>query len=231
MAAAALAAGVISSQAGVYSANIVGYVNTPLVSGYNLIANPLSAGVTNGVNEVFSNPNDGDVILTFTGSGYNQVLYSPSFQADFGQPSPWLNPNTFTSVTIPTVAPGEGFYYYNSSSSNTVSLVGSVVTASTNGLRAGYNLVGSALAIGGAVTNTLWNLIPNDGDIYLTFNGAGYVQTLYSPSFQADFGQPSPWLNPNTFTSVGVPSINVGQGFFYYNSAATNSWVQSLPSN
>jgi len=229
IAAAALAASIISSEAQVYSQNIVGYVNTPLLPGYNLIDNPLTTGVTNGANEIFSNPNDGDVILTFTGSGYNQVLYSPSFQADFGQPTPWLDPNTFTSVPIPTLPPGTGFFYYNSSSSNTVTLVGSVVQQSTNGLTAGYNLAGSELSVGGSVTNSVWDLIPTDGDVYLTFTGSGYTQVLYSPSFQADFGQPTPWLDPNSFTSVPAPVINVGEGFFYYNSAATNAWVQNLP--
>lgn len=231
LAAAALAASVISSNAQVYSQNIVGYVNTQLSVGYNLIANPLTTGATNGANEVFSSPNDGDVFLSFTGSAYKQTLYSPSTATAFGQPTPWLDPNSLTSVPIPTFAPGSGFFYYNSASSNvTVTLVGTVVASSTNVLGTGYSLAGSELAVGGSVTNSIWGLAPNDGDVYLTFTGAGYNQVLYSPSTATAFGQPTPWLDPNSLVSVPPPSINVGQGFFYYNSSASaNHWAQSLP--
>ena len=38
--AALSAAGIASSMAQVYSVNAVGYVNTPLVTGFNLISNP-----------------------------------------------------------------------------------------------------------------------------------------------------------------------------------------------
>jgi len=169
------------------------------------------------------------VILTFTGTGYNQVLYSPSTAAAFGDPTPWLNPNTLTSVPIPTLPPGTGFFYYNSSSSNTVTLTGTVVQQSTNGLTSGYNMIGAELAIGGSVSNAVWQLTPTDGDVYLTFTGAGYTQVLYSPSTAAAFGDPTPWLDPNALTSVPPPAYNVGQGFFYYNSAPTNNWVQILP--
>ena len=50
IAAAALAAAVTSSQAQstVYSQNIVGYINTSLAPGYNLVANQLNVNNTNG---------------------------------------------------------------------------------------------------------------------------------------------------------------------------------------
>jgi hypothetical protein len=228
IAACALAASVISSQAQVYSQNIVGYVNLPLNGGYNLIENPLSTGATNGLNEIFPNVQDGDTFLKFNGVGYDQVLYSPFWQGIYGQPTPWLDANTFTSVPIPTFAPGTGFFYYNAGASNTVTLTGSVKMASTNGLSGAYNMVGSVLPVGGSVTNVIWNLQPNDGDVYLTYNGSGYAQVLYSPFWQSIYSQPTPWLDPNTFTTVPAPSLSVGQGFFYYNSVSTNSWVQIL---
>jgi hypothetical protein len=55
MAAATLAAGVISSQAaGVYSQNIVGYVNvaSPTAGNSYLLSVPFAIGVSNGANEV-----------------------------------------------------------------------------------------------------------------------------------------------------------------------------------
>src|ERR1700735_5475995 len=55
IAAAALAAGVMSSQAqGVYSQNIVGYVNVPLVAGYNLVANQLDLDGTGTNNSIYT---------------------------------------------------------------------------------------------------------------------------------------------------------------------------------
>jgi hypothetical protein len=229
IAAAALAAGVISSQAQVYSQNIVGYVNTPLPSGYNLIENPLTTGVSNGVNEVFANINDGDVFVFWNGAGYNQVEYSPFWQSIYGFPTPWWDPVNTVSAAIPTIVPGEAFFYYNSGSSNTVTLVGTVIQASTNGLTAGYNMVGAILPVGGSVTNAAWNLTPADGDIYVTWTGAGYNQVEYSPFWQSIYGFPTPWWDPVNTVSAAPPVITVGQGFFYYNSASTNIWVQSIP--
>src|ERR1700744_2623354 len=54
IAAAALAAGVISSEAQVYSQNIVGYINLPLSPGYTLIGNQLSTDLTGTNNTVAS---------------------------------------------------------------------------------------------------------------------------------------------------------------------------------
>ena len=55
IAAAALASSVISSQAGVYSQNIVGYVNVPTINpAYDYaLSVPFTIGASNGANEVF----------------------------------------------------------------------------------------------------------------------------------------------------------------------------------
>ena len=54
IAAAALAAGVISSQAQVYSQNVVGYINiTTPAGGYSFVANQLTNG-NNNVNNVLN---------------------------------------------------------------------------------------------------------------------------------------------------------------------------------
>jgi len=234
IAAAALAAGIISTQASsVYSQNIVGYVNTTLQPGFNLIANPVNTGVSNGVNEIFPNVADGDIFVFWNGGGYDQVEYSPVGASIFGLPTPWFDPNNPTvSVAIPTVQPGVGFYYYNSGSVNTNTVSGNVITASTNGLTSGFNLVSSIVPIGGSVTNANWNLNPNDGDIYVTWNGGGYDQVEYSPVGASIFGLPTPWFDPNNPTvSVNPPAFNVSQGFFYYNSASTNIWTQAITNN
>src|SRR5271170_4448050 len=55
VAVAALAATIITSEAQVYSANVVGYASVVITGGqYNMLANPFNSGVTNGANEVFN---------------------------------------------------------------------------------------------------------------------------------------------------------------------------------
>src|SRR5438445_9265669 len=70
IAAAALAASVISSQAQVYSQNIVGYVNAPAPAGYSGLANPLANGNNSATNffDTISGNSDGNIILTWTGT-------------------------------------------------------------------------------------------------------------------------------------------------------------------
>ena len=233
IAAAALAASVISSEAQVYSQNIVGYVNVPVQPGYNLIANPLVAGSTNGANEVITTNflNDGDTFVIWNGAGFNQVLYSPFFQGIYSQPSPWLDPNSFSSTAVPTISPGKGFFYYNAGSSNSITFTGTVAiqTGATNtmNLVAGYNMISSVLPITANVTNAAFNLNPADGDTLVLWTGSTYNQVLYSPFFQGIYSQPSPWLDPNSFNSVTPPTVTSGQGFFYY-SSGVNTWTQTL---
>src|SRR5580704_5535841 len=64
IAAAALAASIISTEAQVYSQNIVGYVNQPAVGGaYEMVVIPLSASPTNNAEQVFSELQAGDAVL------------------------------------------------------------------------------------------------------------------------------------------------------------------------
>ena len=57
---ATLAASIVTS---VGQINAVGYASVSIPSGWNLVANPLSAGVTNGADEIMI-PMDGEIILT-----------------------------------------------------------------------------------------------------------------------------------------------------------------------
>ena len=62
----------------VYSSNIVGYATVTIAPGYNLLANPLSAGRTNGANEIMPIL-DGEVILLWNGKGFTQIGYDSGF--------------------------------------------------------------------------------------------------------------------------------------------------------
>ena len=112
MAAAALAAGIITSQAQpVYSQNIVGYVNTvtPLGGTY-LMTVPFNVGVSNGANEVWplvgglpSIP-DSSALLIWNGSGYTAYL------SDSGSPSLWDDNGGTAIPAPPTINVGQGFF-------------------------------------------------------------------------------------------------------------------------
>jgi len=202
IAAAALAAGVISSQAQVYSANIVGYANVVCpASTLVLLSNPLDNG-TNTANDVFASLPNKSTVQLWNGTGFTS--YTKGATGFAGNPA------------LPV---GSGFFV-NSVVNYTNTFVGSVVPASgsssSNSLPAGtLVLVGSKLPVGGHFndvgTNT-FNLnatFPNKSTVQL-WNGAGFDSyTKGATGFTAN------------------PAYSVGQGFFANSASATN-WVQTL---
>jgi hypothetical protein len=244
IAAAALAAGVISSQAQVYSQNIVGYVNSPLPAGFVNIANPLDAADTSGVNNtitniinVFSGNYDSDSLYIWTGATYAQ------YTIDSGWPTGIGNAADSAAVAPPTIAPGQSIFIDNVGTSNTLTFVGTVhsegVGASTNvvGLTTNtlpsspqFSYVSSKIAIGGGVSSVLQ--LPANGSldscvIYIPniVGGAvhGFNQVTIDSGWSTGFG------NAADSAQVPEPIIPVGTGFFFYNvSGAPVKWVQSL---
>jgi hypothetical protein len=207
IAAAALVAGVISSQAQVYSANIVGYANVPLVTGYTLIANPLDDGNGNQLTNLLAGLANKSSVVTWNGATYNTAIGKAS--------------GVWASST--TLAPGTGFFVkVPALTTNTfVGTVGAVGLTGgntmTNALILGYNLVGSQVAFAGDATT--------DPNINL---GA----TLANKSALIDWNSGTQVFD----TAVGKASgawgssfpITVGEGFFVKSPAAVN-WVQTLP--
>jgi hypothetical protein len=203
IAAAALVAATITSEAQVYSANIVGYVNVTMPANtLVLTSNPLDDG-TNQANDLLGSLPNKSSIQIWNGSGLTQVAKTSAGFA--GNPA------------LPV---GTGFFV-KSVSAYTNTFVGNVVPApggnqTTNSLPAGtLVLVGSTLPVSGTFndvgTNTL-NLIstlPNKSSIQL-WNGSGFVQ--YAKT-SAGF--------------AGSPPLSVAQGFFIKSVSATN-WVQTL---
>src|ERR1035437_9506831 len=112
MAAAALAAGIITSQAQpVYSQNIVGYVNTTLPVGYSLITVPLNAaasGNTVPATNVLNALQSSDAVIIWNGSGYSKYAY-----LDFGPGQTWQYPDGSFSDIAPSINAAQGFFYQN----------------------------------------------------------------------------------------------------------------------
>lgn len=208
LAAAALTAGMLtaSAQSNVYSLNIVGYVNAVISSNYTLVANPLNDGNGNSMTNLIpaaALPN-GSKVLLWTGSGYTTIAKKAGA---------W--------PSSPTIAPGTGYFVYNNTNivlTNTYvgNVPGNVPGSLTNSLAAGYKLVGTPYPIGGNIQGTgsnsinLPSALPN-GSKVLVWTGSGYT-TLAKKA--------GAWPSA---------TVNVGQGYFIYNS--TNfaiDWIQDV---
>lgn len=207
IAAATLAVGAISSQAQVYSQNIVGYVNVTLpgAAAYSLIANPLDDGAGNQLTNVLKALPNSSTVTTWNGTGYNAPIA--------------LTLGVWSGNT--QLPPGVGFFVKNGKATSpalTNTFTGSLLVNSgqstTNVLALGYNLVGSQLPFAGDLTtDTNLNLkVPNSSTITM-WNGAGY--------------------NAPVALTLGVWSgpanVTVGQGYFIKEGKFATNWVQVAP--
>lgn len=214
IAAAALAASVISSQAQVYSQNIVGYVNQAIVgnAAYTLMVAPLQT--TNNANNAEQllpalQPNDN--VLIFNGAGFDTYVFATS--------GLWFGPAG--PGPAPTINAGTAFFYENNGSLTiTNTAVGSVTLSNNVPLAGGaaYTLVGSTAPIGTDLENTNLNLPLQPNDNVLIFNGNGYDTYVFATA--------GLWFGP---AGPGpAPTVSVGQGFFYEDNSGSTNWVQNV---
>jgi hypothetical protein len=243
IAASALAASVISSQAGVYSQNVVGYANSAATSSTTYFIDiPFLEGVSNGANEIWplNEPSgtptlpDGSSLLIWNGSGYTGYL------SDSGSPSLWDDSGGNPLTYSPILPVGQGMFLIpagnvtntfagtvavNVGTSNSVTLISSVTYALGCVVPyAGYVTNGNPVT--GAGGPNLWNPpgAPNgipDGSSLLEWNGTGYTGYL------SDSGSASFWDDSGGNPLAAPPSISVGQGFFLV-PAATFKWTVGL---
>jgi len=210
LAAAILAAGLASSMAqNVYSLNVVGYVNQPVVANqWYLWGNPLDAGTnTTAVALAGLSGNKDDwnnaLVYTFAGGAFGNADTYVGLGVD-----QWI-PGTLN------VAPGTGFFFF-APTNGTVTFVGNVVTTNTFALTGGaWNLVSSAFPS----TNSLVNmgLVGGNNDfVYRYNNGYNNGDTFISPVG---------WIGTG---DTNGPVLNVGEAVFYQNANATVNWVKSF---
>jgi uncharacterized protein YheU (UPF0270 family) len=220
LAAAALAAGALSSQAQtVYSANIVGYVNQTLPAGqYQLVAPTLSVTSTNSAEDVLPALQQGDSILLWSGTAYAQYTYL--------SPGVWVLPNGNTGAS-PLLGLGQGFFYLNGGLvTETNTTVGTVALTNTTTFAAGvYALVGSTPPISDSLDGTNLDLPLQQGDTVLLWNSTNSAYQEYQ------FLTPGTWVLPDG-TTGSAPTIPVGSGFFYLNSGQTPEiWTNNITVN
>jgi hypothetical protein len=240
IAAAALAAGVITSQAQVYSQNIVGYVNVPAAAGYTAMANPLGNGSNSATNlfDTVSGANDGSIILTWTGTRYAQTQFDSSQSTGFSDPA------TFAPLPAPVLTPGHGFLFNNQNGSNTVTFVGTVTVdgsgASTNVVGVSTNILAhntvyvlpsSKIPVGGGVSSVLGIVNVGgalDGSIVLIPNIISGVIHGYK-QIQFDSSSGTGFSDASTFAPVAEPVIPVSGTFLFSNQSGSDyNWIQSF---
>jgi hypothetical protein len=237
-AAAALVAGLLTSQAAVTSANIVGYANlaSPAASTYYLMTIPFAVGASNGANEVFGNNlTTGTEILTWS---VGSQSFTISFYDSGTTPNWWDSPDENFNVPTPVLMPGQGFFLLPfTPMTNTI--VGSVpVNTGTNVVismpnASSYYLVGAPIPYAGAVTNgnnvgggVNLNGLPTGSEV-LTWSVGGQA---FSISFYDSGTTPSWWDSPDENFNVPTPSVNVGEGFFVL-PFSSYTWTNGLPAN
>jgi hypothetical protein len=203
IAAAALAAGVMTSQAQVYSQNIVGYINVPLNAGFNLIANQLDldgSGTNNSIyTTVGTNFPSNTQVLAWNGAAFTstKLLASGKWSAN-------------SLVISNAMNPGSGFFISVAAPTN-ITFVGNVITGTnTYPIAAGYQIVASSGPVAGTIDTTN-GYHPSRNDQILVWTGASYT----SHKFLA-----SGW-------SGGDPSLSVGQSIFL-NAVNNTNWTQIL---
>jgi hypothetical protein len=196
-------AGVISSEAQVYSANIVGYVNVNMPAGaLVLTSNPLDDG-TNQANDLLANLPNKSTIQLWNGSGFTP--YTKGASGFAGNPA------------IPV---GTGFFV-KAFSNYTNTYVGNVVpnpggNQSSATLPAGtLVLVGSTLPVAGSFND----VGTNSFNLISTLPNKSTIQVWSGTSF-------TPFTKGASGFS-GTPGYTPGEGFFIKSFSATN-WVQTL---
>lgn len=215
--AAFAAAGVASSVAQVYSVNAVGYVNTTLVPGFNLISNPLDAGAGNNtVGKLLSN------IQGTIPTGLKAYTFDSTSGA-FRSPASYVNAAVGFSPTAranDTVVPGEGMFVYNpGATALTVTFVGQVMQGDlVNPLPKGFSVKANQVPQAGKPDS--FGLQGTTGDrIYKFDKTTGGYKT------------PSSYVNAAVGWSPATPVIDVGEAFFMYRATSAGTWNRSFSVN
>jgi hypothetical protein len=197
--AALSAAGIATSMAQVYSVNAVGYVNTTLLPGFNLISNPLDNKTGNTIQNLFGTGWNGAIpggtIVYYFNSTTDSFVIA-SYEELFGT----FDPPTAANQVVP---PGEGvFILVGGNANQTVTFVGEVPqgTASNTQIPPGFSIKGLTVPAAGAI-NTM-NFPAADGDIIYEWNPQTDQYTI--STFQQLFGGWDPQ----------VPNIDVGEAFW-----------------
>lgn len=205
MAAASLAAGIITSNAQVYSQNVVGYVSINVTNGENLIANPMDldgTGTNNTLNTTLgTNFPSSTKVYSFVSGGWLTATFNGSKW--LGQTAPAnanLNPGYGVFLDLPA----------SPATNITITLVGNVLNGPyTNNISSGVSVLSGIIPVSGAI-DTAEGYTPSKGDKVYTWNVAAqnYGSTIYSYN-GTKFLPSDPQLTPGTAVFVSAASNTV----------------------
>ena len=211
-------AGIATSMAqAVYSVNAVGYVNTPLVPGFNLISNPLDNKAANGntIQNLFATGIQGTIPNNLAVYHFNPDTDS-FVTAVYDDLDEKFIPDAAAATVI---APGNGVFVRNPGQANlTVTFVGEVPQGATSNtqLPEGFYLKASTVPIAGTVAEM--DLPAVQGDRVFEWNAAGqtFVTSAYDDLDEA-------WL-------PAPATLTVGEAFFIFKTAAA-TWTRDFSVN
>jgi len=209
--AALVAAGAASAMAqNVYSVNAVGYANVPMVTGFNLVANPFSVA-NEQLDSVLSAPPDQTVIYRFVGG-----TFLPPYTY-YSQLPGWDPIDANSSLPL-----GEGAFLY-APNAFTATFVGEVAQGAPlhNAYPAGFSIKGSKVPQQAALSALGLNN-PADQTVVYQFDSAG--QTYKVPA--TFYSQLPGW---DTDDPAG-PVIKIGEGF-WINAPSAGDWTRTFSVN
>jgi hypothetical protein len=235
MTAAALAVGVVSSQAQgtVYSQNVVGYVNVAVPAGaLQMVANQLDTG-SNTLNNVFQSGlvSTKSFVLEWNGASYNQYEYYNCADSG-GVAAGWWNlAGTVQVGNTNYIQPGQGLFFHNASASTvTIPTVGQVIQG-TNfySVAAGLNAYSVPQPLAGLSLDNPQVGFPvvSTKTFYLDWTGTSFTQYEYYNC--ADSGGVAPGfynlagtIQEDTNTAIWPQA---GGSFFIHNAATATTWT------
>jgi hypothetical protein len=203
--AALSAAGIATSMAQVYSVNAVGYVNTALVPGFNLISNPLDNKSGNNIANLFGTQ-FGQSATVYKFNSATGTYQTIAFDDLGGWPP---------AASTTTIMPGEGAFV-RVNTAVTITFVGDVPQGNlTQPIPVGFSIQASQVPQAGNVTAAPFNFPSAVGDTIYQFLPTQTYQT-------AAFDDLSGWSR--------AVNLKVGEAFFLRATQARN-WTRTFNVN
>jgi hypothetical protein len=197
----------------VYSVNAVGYVNTSLAKGYNLISNPLDNKATDGnvIKNLFASLPDGSQIYLFNGSAFDTAQVDALSGGIIGP----------AVVTGHALLPGEGVFV-RVDNATTITFVGEVPSGPlSNPIPKGFSVRSSQVPQAGKVATDL-KFPTADGDQIYKYSNATGKYGIYT--FDA---LSNGWVAPAGTPAGTEPSLDVGEAVFVRTDTA-KAWTRTF---
>jgi hypothetical protein len=212
------------AQSNVYSLNVVGYVNVPLVSGYTLVTAQLS-GTNNGIATVMGS-NFPSGVSVFKWNAASQSLGNPDtwYNTDVAPAAGWYDSNNNPSTS--TLSLGEGFFV-NSPAATNVTFIGTVSQATnTIPVGIGYSFVGLSVPLASDLTTNSTYALPSIPNLSVfTFDTVGQKYNDPVTYYDTSVAPVAGWYDSNNNPAPVIPKV--GQGFLL-NSTSVGSWKPSF---